>query len=322
MRNAVAALALLTLAACDPDEGLRTQPPATDPGIDVRVPRIRTATMQSGMPVYLAKGSSVRIAAVGLLLRAGPHYDPPGKEGLARLTAELIESGTARNGVPHREHFEALGTDLHVGVSPESILLAVEVFSDETPLALRTLAGLMRDPSIAVDELENARRERSNNIARMIESPDALASLAMAEVVLRERNLHSAWGLGTEASVGRITADDVIAHLGRAADPGRAAVIIVGDVGEKEANEWVRVAFGDWRGSVAAGPSALSEPPPPVEREAIVFVPVPADSGVFSAVASRRAQEATTTATTVHESTARSARRADIKSITIQSLLG
>ena len=54
------------------------------------------AKLANGMVAYLVPDHSTQLVTVHVLMRCGPQLDPPGKEGLAAMCANLItRSGTA-----------------------------------------------------------------------------------------------------------------------------------------------------------------------------------------------------------------------------------
>src|SRR5205823_14657679 len=73
----------------------QTRPPPPTPLSPVRFPPFKEATLGNGLQLVLVERHEQPVVSVSLSLRAGGICDPPGKEGLAELVAELLTKGTA-----------------------------------------------------------------------------------------------------------------------------------------------------------------------------------------------------------------------------------
>jgi len=59
-------------------------------------PEIERSTLASGLRVWTVRHVSIPVATVMLLIRRGAADDPPGKEGLAAITADMLDEGTGK----------------------------------------------------------------------------------------------------------------------------------------------------------------------------------------------------------------------------------
>src|SRR2546426_12641419 len=94
MRKTLGIVALLfftaTLVAQQPD---RTKPPQPGPSAALKLPAIQKQKLSNGLPVWVVELHKVPVAQVNLVSFSGTANDPPGKYGLASLTAALLEEG-------------------------------------------------------------------------------------------------------------------------------------------------------------------------------------------------------------------------------------
>jgi hypothetical protein len=88
------ALASAPAVAQVPD---RSAPPKPGPPPQVKLPPIQKRQLANGLRVWIVELHEVPVAQVDLILRTGSAADPPGKEGLASLTAAMLGHGMRSN---------------------------------------------------------------------------------------------------------------------------------------------------------------------------------------------------------------------------------
>ena len=68
---------------------------------------VKTVQAPSGMDVWLSEEHSLPVVAISVSLPAGSAFDPAGKEGLASMTASLLDEGAGDlDGRAFKEAFE------------------------------------------------------------------------------------------------------------------------------------------------------------------------------------------------------------------------
>jgi len=120
------ALVLVVVLSIGPSFRLSAQafpakPPRPTPLSPVRFPPFKEATLGSGLQLVLVEHHEQPVVSVSLSFRAGETYDPPGKEGLAELVAELLSKGTASRSAepPRRTASGASRNSASTSSSPE-----------------------------------------------------------------------------------------------------------------------------------------------------------------------------------------------------------
>ena len=97
-----------------------TPPPASDVH-PFRFPQFVRGRLPSGVSAYAAQLSGVPLTSVELLTAAGAQHDPASREGLATLTAALLDEGAAgRNAMEIARGIERLGGQLGTGADWDS----------------------------------------------------------------------------------------------------------------------------------------------------------------------------------------------------------
>ncbi len=100
-------------AATTPDpEPWRQKRPAPGPAGQLNFPRAEQVTLPSGLQIMVVR-KAVPVASLSLVFRNGAAACPPGKSGLAALTARMLTEGTRQHpGVKLAEEVEQLGSTL------------------------------------------------------------------------------------------------------------------------------------------------------------------------------------------------------------------
>src|SRR6478752_756507 len=84
------ALVVVGAAAQSPD---RSKPPALGPAPALTLPPIVKRTLTNGLQVWIVEMHKVPLVDVTLLVRSGAAADPAGKNGVANVTADMLDEG-------------------------------------------------------------------------------------------------------------------------------------------------------------------------------------------------------------------------------------
>src|SRR6266849_403031 len=91
----------------------RAHPPQPGPPAPLRLPAIQKQRLSNGLPVWIVELHEVPVAQVNLVAFSGTANDPPGKYGLASLTAAMLEEGAGtRTALEIADAIDYLGADL------------------------------------------------------------------------------------------------------------------------------------------------------------------------------------------------------------------
>ena len=94
----------------------RSAPPAPGPARPLRLPPIERHALSNGLPVLLVGMHEVPVVEVVLVLPAGATADPAGREGLAHMTAEMLDEGAGgKDALALADVVDFLGARLETG---------------------------------------------------------------------------------------------------------------------------------------------------------------------------------------------------------------
>ena len=184
--------------------------------------------------------------------------EPPGKEGIAAMTARLLDEGTsAHDAEAFAELMERRGMVLGAGVSDGGLLVDVDVPKRH----LETAAGLVREAvADAIFPETEVRRILRNRLAE-IEQERASASHRAAKELARtlwapgERAALTTGG--TRETVGALTRDDLVEFHATSVGPQGATVVVAGDLTGVPVAEVLEGTLGTW-----SAPRHRQVPPP------------------------------------------------------------
>ena len=98
----------------------RSRLPEPGPSGPVRFPAIEKSTLPNGLTVWTVRHAQVPVVAFSLLIRRGASSDPPGKHGLAAMTADMLDEGSGdRSAIEMHEAIARLGTQLETDIGSD-----------------------------------------------------------------------------------------------------------------------------------------------------------------------------------------------------------
>lgn len=239
----------------------RSRPPAPGPLRPSHFPEVQRAELSNGVPVLLARTPGLPVVTVSLFLQAGGLHESRDLAGLASLTSSLLESGAGgRSGPEIAEEMETLGIHLGVGASWDLTHLDLTGVANRIPAAMEVLRDLVLTPTFPEDEVERIRGEQLASILQRRAEPRGLANEMAARGIFSAETPFSRPLGGTTRTVERVTRADVVDFHARRYTPGRAAVLMAGDMGIEQAVELARERFDGWAGPAVEPANVRVEP--------------------------------------------------------------
>ncbi len=262
------ALVLFTasgLVAQAPD---RSHPPAPGPPAPLQPPSIQKQRLSNGLPVWIVEMHKVPVAQVNLVVFSGTANDPPGKFGVASLTAALLEEGAgSRSALEVADAVDYLGADLGATSSSDfsSVRLNVPVarLSDALPI----MADVALRPTFPRDELERQRQQRLTSLLQGRDDPPTISSVAFSRILYGKAHRYGTPQSGTAETIKAFTPDDLRAFYMSAFRPENATLLAAGDFTADKVMPLFEKSFGAWKASGAAATEKLPAVEQPSTRQ-------------------------------------------------------
>jgi zinc protease len=239
------------------------------------------ATDNEEQDVVLMPVAADPTIAFSVSFAVGSQNDPPGKEGLAFLTGEmLVDAATEANALETiLEKLYPLAASYDVRVDRERTTLTGRTHRDNLDEYLTLFTDAFTRPAFDADDFERIRSDAINDLENTLRysSDEELGKAALEEFVFRgTRYAHPAEG--TVAALRSITLDDVRAFY-RQHFTRRSTLIGVGGGFDDAAVARLRTAVGEL--PAAAPLPAPSIEPAPIRGHEVVLIDKPgADASI------------------------------------------
>lgn len=226
----------------------RTKKPAPQPTPKLTLPAIQRATLPNGLTLMLVEHRELPVVHMQLVFSTGAANDPPGKAGVANLTAQMIREGTAkRTSLQIADDLEYIGAMLNVNSSHDATFASLLTLKEHLSGALDIYSDVLRNPSFPEKEWNRVKKTHLTGLLQQKDQPVAVANNIFASQVYGSSHPYGRPTEGTEVSVNAITLDDLKSFYRANYLPNNATLIIVGDVALKEIRPMLEDYFGDWK---------------------------------------------------------------------------
>ena len=204
--------------------------------------------------------------AASLLVKRGASAEPAERSGLASMTAEMLEEGTAtRTSLQIEAELDRLGSHLSSGGSREWSAVSLDCLKRHLPESLELMADVLLHPSFPSEELERLRKQRLDSILQERVSGGAIAGKAVRKSLFGRHHPYGWPVAGEESSVRDMKRAELEQFYLRYYAPGESALIVVGDISLEEAESAAERALGSW--SIDSFGEVDVEPAPPPSRK-------------------------------------------------------
>ncbi len=137
--------------------GRRPSPEAAP--LPVWAPVIVKHRLSNGLPVWIVEQHELPVVQMSLVVRTGTAADPPGRFGVASLTAALLTEGAgARSAVEFADELDAHFANLSASTTADTSLVRLYVPVTGLAPVLPLMADMVQRPTFPASQLERARR--------------------------------------------------------------------------------------------------------------------------------------------------------------------
>lgn len=222
----------------------------------VHIPPHERHTLANGLRLILVPLHEVPLIAFEAVLRGGSRLDPPGREGVAALTAELLKYGAGRrDAFAFADTVEGAGGGLDIEVHSEAIHVHGQFLAQDQELLLELLADALQRPHLAQLELDKLRTRRIESIRATKDSePQSLLGLYGRALLFGDHPYGRAAG-GSESSLELIERVDVERLYRQHFGAERLTLVFAGDFEPARLRRAVSEAFGSWLPTASPLPS-------------------------------------------------------------------
>ncbi len=261
----------------------RSRLPDVGPTPPFRFSRIHKSELPNRLSLWSADHRALPVVTFMLVLPVGSAADFEGFEGLAAMTADMMDEGTGNlSAIDVNAAFARLGAHLESDVSADATVFTVTTLAKFSRPALSLLADCVIRPRLAEADFDRIRQLRLTRLVQIRDMPSAIADRAFMQVVYGTHP-YAHMALGTEESLRQLTLDTVSMFHSRLYRPSRATLIASGDIDAAELGQMTADVFGSWTDTfpeIAEDPAMVPPPHAPVHRFVLVDKPGAAQSEI------------------------------------------
>lgn len=251
----------------------RSRLPEVGPDPIFRFPRIARHALACGLDVRTVEHRTVPVSTFVLLVHGGLGADPRGQEGLAAITADMVDEGTgAWSAIEVSEALARIGADYDVDIGADAAVFTLTTLWRFAERGAHLLSDILTRPSLRQGDFDRVRQLRLDRLRQLNDLPPAVAERAFLRLLYPEHP-YGHLAIGTDAALRSLTLDDVTRFHAEAFRPNRATLVVAGPASHEELRQLADSAFGGWAGNLRAAPASAADREPPAappERLAIV----------------------------------------------------
>lgn len=264
----VVALSALPAWAQQAFDRSKVPPPGRAP--ELHVPAWTKTTLGSGIDLFVSEKHDLPLVSFTLLMLGGAdQFEKADRRGVASLTASMLSEGTTtRDGEALSNALQLLGTSVSVGIGSESGSMGFISTTGKFPQTLDILVDMLLRSTFPAPALERLRGQRLVALTASKAQPGVIASRVFPKVVYGTG--HPFGQLVTEETLKAITRDDVVAFHKNYFQPGRAAIVVVGDVTPASVKATVEKALAAW--PPGGSKPAFAYPPLPERSPTTIYL--------------------------------------------------
>ncbi len=219
-------------------------------------PAVTTHRLSNGLTILLADLPGRPLVSASLIMANGAADESAETAGATVLAARALSEGTEQyDAIGLVEATERLGASLHAEAGWDALTAGIEVPADRLPAALELLAELILRPTFPANEVGRLREERLNDLLQARADPRRRAEEAYIETIYSPASPYHRPAGGVRETVENLGPEDLRAAYERGLDPGRATLIVAGEIGGIDVPAVVERLFGDW--TTATGSHAV-----------------------------------------------------------------
>ncbi|MDE1232082.1 M16 family metallopeptidase [Vibrio aestuarianus] len=254
------------------DDFDRSIMPQVAQGVKAQMPPLYELYFDNGTELLGTETSETPTVLIAIDLPAGERHVARGKEGLANLTAALLEEGSTKRSVETiQAQLDQLGSTISVNANEYSTSIVISSLKKNVPATLDVVEEVLFHPAFKESDFERLKKQMLEGLVYQHQKPSWLASQATRQVLFGQ-SIFARSSEGTQQSLSDLTLADVKRFYAKHYTPHGAQIVVVGDITKQEvANELV--FFKQWRGE--ASPLLRPQIVTPLETQKIYLVDKP-----------------------------------------------
>ncbi|WP_165224457.1 M16 family metallopeptidase [Aquisphaera insulae] len=227
----------------------RSIPPVSAPPSAFLAPTPEILRLRNGIPVWVIPRRDLPTISVAVAMSGGAGLQPTGRSGLAQFAVSMLDEGTrTRSAAEIALAAEAMGTSLSASCGWDGAFVSFRSLAHLAEPSLELAADILREPSFPESEWDRLHGQTLAALRAERDSAESLAYRALIGALYDPAHPYHHPLDGSEESVAGLQRAEAIEFHRRALGPGRAGVIVAGDIDPEKALDLLERRLGDWTG--------------------------------------------------------------------------
>ena len=254
----------------------RSKPPAAGEPMSLKLPPMQKTTLSNGLKVVLAERHTAPVVNFSLLVDSGYAADPSSSPGTASFSQRMLEEGTpTRDSLKIGEELESLSANFNAGANLDWAFVNLNTLTLTMDKALDIYGDLILHPAYPQKEFDRLQKDRLAAIRREKVQPQTMALRVVPQLLYGKGHPYSLplTGSGTEASVSKLTREDLAKWHDTWFKPNNATLLIVGDTTLAAIKPKLEKLFAGWKSGDVPKKNVTKVPEP--EKDVVYLIDRP-----------------------------------------------
>ena len=224
----------------------RSRLPDLGPDPAFGFPHIARQTLRNGLQVWPVEHHTVPVVTMVVQVDGGAVADPPGQEGLAAITADMVDEGTGSlSAIEVSEGLARIGAVYDVDVGADATRFSLTTLSRFADRGAALLADILVRPSLRASDFDRVRQMRLDRLRQLQDIPSAVAERAFLRLMYGEHP-YGHLPIGNALALDALALEDVAAFHATRFRPSRATITVAGPLSHEGLLRLVDNAFSGW----------------------------------------------------------------------------
>ncbi len=217
---------------------------------ELKLPKMQRATLSNGLKVILAERAGAGLVDMWMMSDAGSAADQFGSPGTAKLASALMIDGTTtRNALQISDQTAMLGAQLGSYVDLDFSYVRLSALKSKLDPSLDLFSDVILNPTFPEADFKREQKLQQDAIQQEQNDPVLMALRVFPRFLYGAGHAYGNpfTGSGTEASVAKITREDLVKFHEVWFHPNNSTLVIAGDTTLAEITPKLEKAFASWK---------------------------------------------------------------------------
>ncbi len=217
---------------------------------ELKLPKLQRATLSNGLKVILAERHEVPLVDFLMTADAGYAADQFASPGTASMTSALLDGGTkTRTALQISEQLAMLGAQLSASSNLDLSTVRLSSLKSNLDPSLDIYADVLLNPSFPETDFKRQQKQQLATIQREENTPTQMALRIVPGLLYGHGHAYGnpLTGSGTQASISKMTREDLVKFHQTWFRPNNSTLIIVGDTTLGELTPKLEKLFASWK---------------------------------------------------------------------------